>query len=435
MAGSAGSPRVAASTGTARAAASPGAARAAGLAGAARAAGLAGAARAAGSATAVELIDRAVAAGVVPGAVLAAGCRGPEPLLRHVAGDAQRDAAARRPMTADTVFDLASLTKVVATLPALLHLAGRGGVGLDHPVRRYLPAFAGTGKDEVTVRHLLLHTSGLPGSRKYYRRLRDPAEIRAAALAEPLVARAGTVFCYSDVGFITLGELAAAVSGGGIDELVRDVVCAPLGMTTTRYRPPASWGPRIAATEPVRGRAKVGVVHDENAEAMGGVAGHAGLFGTAADLARYAAAWAGNGPPAWAGNGPPAWSGDGSSAWAGNGPPAWAGNGPPAWAADGPPGGLRDEALRCQTDGLGGGGRRGLGWGLRGDVWDNMGDGWPSSGAGHTGFTGTSLSVDPRTGLWAVLLTNAVHFGRGPEHSVVGLRKQVHAAVAAELLG
>jgi CubicO group peptidase (beta-lactamase class C family) len=168
----------------------------------------------------------------------------------------------------------------------------------------------------------------------------------------------------------------------------------------------------MAATEPVGGRAKVGVVHDENAEAMGGVAGHAGLFGTAADLARYASAWAGDSP----------------SAWPGDGRPAWAGGGAPA-------GGLRAEALRCQTDGLAGDGRRGLGWSLRGDVWDNMGDGWPTSGAGHTGFTGTSLSIDPVTGLWAVLLTNAVHFGRGLVTSAVRLRKQVHATVAADLLG
>ena len=357
------------------------------------------------TATAAELIDRAVEAGVVPGAVLAAGRGQPEPRLQHVAGDAQRDADAQRPMTADTVFDLASLTKVVATLPALLHLAGRGEVGLDEPACRYLPAFTGPGKDRVTVRQLLLHTSGLPDGRKYYRRLSDPAEIRAAALAEPLVARTGEVFCYSDIGFITLGELAAAVAGCGLDELARAVVCAPLGMITTRYLPPARWAGRIAATEPVRGRAKVGVVHDENTEAMGGVAGHAGLFGTAADLARYASAWAGDG--------------DGA---------AWAGDGAPAR-------GLRAEALRCQTDGLDGEGRRGLGWGLRGDVWDNMGDGWPASGAGHTGFTGTSLSVDPGTGLWAVLLTNAVHFGRGSVNSVVRLRKQVHAAVATELLG
>jgi CubicO group peptidase (beta-lactamase class C family) len=360
----------------------------------------------------------------MPGAVLVAGRGGPDPLLRHVAGDAQRDAAARRPMTADTVFDLASLTKVVATLPALLHLAGRAGIGLDEPVRRYLPAFAGPGKDQVTVRQLLLHTSGLPGSRRYYQRWREAAEIRAAALAEPLVARPGTVFCYTDVGFITLGELAAAVSGRGLGELVQDVVCAPLGLTATRYLPPASWAGRIAATEPVRGRAKVGVVHDENAEALGGVAGHAGLFGTAADLARYASVWAGDGAAGSSGSARSGSPGSpGLAGWAG-----WAGDGPPARA-------LRAEALRGQTRGLDGGGRRGLGWGLRGDVWDNMGDGWPASGAGHTGFTGTSLSVDPRTGLWAVLLTNAVHFGRGPEQSVVGLRKQVHAAVAATLLG
>ena len=345
---------------------------------------------------AAGLIDRAARVGVLPGAVLAAGRCGAEPLLLHVAGDAQHDAAATRPMAADTVFDLASLTKVVATLPAVLHLVGRREISLDEPARRYLPAFTGPGKDQVTVRQLLLHTSGLPGQRRYDERPRDAAKARAAALAEPLVARPGAVVCYSDVGFIALGELAAAVAGCGLDELVRDVVCAPLGMTTTRFLPPPTWAGRIAATENVCGIAKVGVVHDENAAVLGGVAGHAGLFGTAADLGRYAAAWAGDGSP---------------------------------------PGGLRAEALRCQTEGLGG--RRGLGWGVRGDAWDNMGDGWPASGAGHTGFVGTSLSVDPRSGLWAVLLTNAVHFGRspGPRNPVVGLRKQVHAAVATALLG
>ena len=359
-------------------------------------------------ATAAELVDHAVATGVVPGAVLAAGVRTADPALLHVAGDAQRDAAATRPMTADTVFDLASLTKVVATLPIVLWLAGRGEIGLDQPVDRYLPRFSGQGKGAVTVRQLLLHTSGLPGQRRYYQQLHDPAAILAAALAEPLTARPGTVLCYCDVGFIILGELAAAVAGRGLDELVQDVVCGPLGMTATRYLPPADWAGRIAATEVVGGVAKVGVVHDENAEILGGVAGHAGLFGTAADLARYAAAWAGNSEA-----GDLLLGGDGRHRG-------------PLW-------GMRAEALRCQTEGLGG--RRGLGWSLRGDTYDNMGDGWPASGAGHTGFTGTSLSVDPRSGLWAVLLTNAVHFGRGPGHSVVGLRKQVHAAVAAELLG
>jgi CubicO group peptidase (beta-lactamase class C family) len=358
-----------------------------------------------------ELIDRAVATGLVPGAVLAAGVRTADLVLLHVAGHAQRDAAATRPMTADTVFDLASLTKVVATLPVVLRLAGRGEIGLDQPVGRYLPRFAGAGgagKDTVTVRQLLLHTSGLPGVRRYYQHLHGREELLAAALAEPLAAPPGTVFAYSDVGFINLGELAAAVTGRGLDRLVQDAVCGPLGMTATRYLPPVDWSGRIAATEVVDGVAKVGVVHDENAEILGGVAGHAGLFGTAADLARYAAAWAGNA-------GADGLFLDGSG------------------RDRGPFSGLRAEALCCQTGSLDC--RRGLGWGLRGDRYDNMGDGWPDSGAGHTGFTGTSLSVDPRSGLWAVLLTNAVHFGRGPEHSVVGLRKQVHAAVAAELLG
>ncbi len=353
--------------------------------------------------TAAELVDHAVATGLVPGAVLAAGLRSAEPVLLHVAGHAQRDAVATRPMTADTVFDLASLTKVVATLPVVLWLVGRGEIGLDQPVRRYLPR-----KDAVTVRQLLLHTSGLPGVRRYYQHLHGRDEILTAALAEPLAAPPGAVFAYSDVGFINLGELAAAVAGRGLGELVQDVVCGPLGMTATRYLPPLGWAGRIAATEIVGGAAKVGVVHDENAEVLGGVAGHAGLFGTAADLARYAAVWAGA-------------TEDGALLLDGEGRDRG-----PLW-------GMRAEALRCQTEELDA--RRGLGWGLRRDRYDNMGDGWPDSGAGHTGFTGTSLSVDPRSGLWAVLLTNAVHFGRGPEHSVVGLRKQVHAAVAAELLG
>lgn len=339
-----------------------------------------------------SLVNTAIHHGTVPGAVLAAGVGRGEPLVLHAAGHAQDDAAGQRPMTAGTVFDLASLTKVTATLPCVLHLAAGGAVGLDDPVARHLPAFCGRGKDQVTVRQLLAHTSGLPSHRPYHQALRG-RPVAAAALAEPLVAVPGEEFCYSDVGFVVLGELAAAVAGCGLGQLTQEVVCAPLGMSAC-YLPPGEWAPRIAATEQVAGLAKVGVVHDENAGALGGVAGHAGLFGTAADLARYATAWLTSTPFL--------------------------------------PDELRAEALRCQTAGLDG--RRGLGWGLRGDRWDNMGPGWPASGAGHTGFTGTSLSIDPVTGLWAVLLTNAVHYGRGPGHSVVSLRKQVHAALAAELL-
>jgi CubicO group peptidase (beta-lactamase class C family) len=352
--------------------------------------------------SAADLVDAAVVSGLIPGAVLMAGIGSREPALRHVAGEAQRDQDGLRPMSADTIFDLASLTKVVSTLPCVLRLVAAGEVGLDDPVRRYLPAFDGAGKDGVTVRQLLSHSAGLPDQRRYYEFRPDPDEILAAALAEPLVAEPGTTFCYSDVGFITLGELCASVAGTGLEQLVRELVCGPLGLADTGYRPSPALAARIASTEHVGGAAKTGIVHDENAEAMGGVAGHAGLFGTAADLARYAVAWVL--PDSEAGSALQL----------------------PAW--------LTAEAVRCQTDGLAGGGRRGLGWGLRHDRWDNMGDGWPATGAGHTGFTGTSLSIDPVSGLWTVLLTNAVHFGRGPEHSVVNLRKQVHAATAATLL-
>ncbi len=354
---------------------------------------------------AAGLLDQAVADRLVPGAVLAAGGPAAGSDLWHVVGDAQcggDDHAGGqgrrevdRPMTADTVFDLASLTKVVATTPALLQLMELGHVGLDDVVQRYLPGFSGAGKDRVTVRQLLSHTSGLPDHRPYFETLTVAEEVRTAALTEPLVASPGTVFCYSDIGFICLGELVTAVSGAGLDELVEEVVCRPLGMTSTRYRPPAEWADRVASTEIVEGVAKTGVVHDENAETLGGVAGHAGLFGTAADLVRYARSWLSDDDAVLS----------------------------PA---------LRAEALRCQTSGLRG--RRGLGWGLRGDPWDNMGQLWPSSGVGHTGFTGTCLSLDPGSGLWMVLLTNAVHFGRGPEHSTVALRRRMHDRVAEALL-
>jgi len=353
---------------------------------------------------AARLLDEAVAAGVMPGAVLAAGLGGEPPAVLHVVGHAQQDRQATRPMTADTIFDLASLTKVVATLPCVLGLIAGGDLELDGPVRRYLAGFDGDGKDRVTVRQLLTHTSGLPDHRPYFEHLHEPAAVRAAALAEPLVAPPGGTCTYSDIGFIVLGELCAAIAGCPLDQLAAELVLRPLGMTGTGYRPPQDLLPLIASTEPVAGTAKTGVVHDENAEALGGVAGHAGLFGTVADLARYAAAWA---------------AADG------------------ALLAAGITGWLRAEALRCQTTALAQEppARRGLGWGLRHDRWDNMGEGWPATGAGHTGFTGTCLSVDPASGMWVVLLTNAVHFGRGPEHSVKTLRAQVHGLIAATLLG
>lgn len=344
---------------------------------------------------AVRLVAAAVAEGAVPAAVLAVGRGAQEPWSLYYAGST-RSGPQGRAVTADTVFDLASLTKVVATTPCALRLADAGELDLDAPVVRYLPEFTGEGGDRgrVTPRHLLTHTSGLPAHRLLYELPGGAEEKLAAAIAEPLVARPGTSVCYSDLGFILLGELVAKLTGTALDAAARELVFAPLGMTQTGYLPTAP-PERFAATEPRpdTGLPQIGVVHDENAEALGGVAGHAGVFGTVGDLVRYLR--------------------DG-------------------WLAEDSPilsPGIRRQAVACQSA-QADDGRRGLGWSLAGDRWDHMTAAWPDGRAGHTGFTGTSLAFDPASGLWTVLLTNAVHLGR--DHSgIVLLRRTVHAAVGA----
>ncbi|MGW6402625.1 serine hydrolase domain-containing protein [Streptomyces sp. NPDC055134] len=336
-----------------------------------------------------DLVRRAVEDGTVPGAVLITG-RGTAGEVRTSSFGVTASGRSGRSVTADTVFDLASLTKVVATLPAALRLADRGDLGLDDPVRRHLPGFQGRGKEQVTVRHLLSHTSGLPPHRDFWQLPGDPADRLAAVLREPLEHPPGRVVQYSDLGFILLGEIVARVADAPLDSAVRDLVLDPLGLGTVRYLPPAEWRAHTAATEAgPDGEPKWGVVHDENAESLGGVAGHAGLFGTAPDLAHYLRA---------------CWLSEESVLSRR----------------------MRAEALELQTRGLNG--ARGLGWTLPGDDWDHMSPHWPSSGAGHTGFTGTSLALDPVSGIWVVLLTNAVHYGRGARAKT--LRRVVHAAVA-----
>jgi CubicO group peptidase (beta-lactamase class C family) len=336
-----------------------------------------------------EIIARAVAEGGIPGAVAAAG-RGSSVLRTWTAGRADTTPGAERPMTASTVFDLASLTKVVSTTTVVLALAAAGDVRLDDPVGRYLPAAPW----DVTVRQLLAHTSGLPAIGKFYEWCATRAELLDALFATPLEAPPGTRVAYSDLGFMTLGEMVSAVAGAPLDAVFAAVAAGPLGLADTCFLPS---GPpeRFAATEfRDDGTAWAGVVHDENARVMGGVAGHAGLFGPVADLARFAAWWAGPG--------------------------------------DGPvPPALRREAEACQTPGLDG--RRGLGWVRRGDRFDILGDAWPPSAVSHTGFTGTSVALDPASGVWVVLLTNRVQFTRDPT-TIRALRRAVHAAAAHALL-
>ncbi len=332
------------------------------------------------------LLDAAAGDGRVPGAVAMAG-RGPATLGRWVTG--QADAIRGRPMHADTVFDLASLTKVVATTTITLALASRGQLALGDPVAGYLPGFTACRDGRVTIAHLLTHTAGLPDSRKFYRWCGSREELLSDLGQIPLDAPPGSRVVYSDLGFIALGEVVAAVAGEPLDAAVRRLVTGPLGMTATGFRPN---GPpdRFAATERREdGTAWTGTVHDENARLMGGVAGHAGLFAPAADLARFAA---------W-------WTSDDDAV---------------------VPAPRRRAATTCQTQGRGG--RRGYGWVCPGDGFDILGGHWPPTAVSHTGFTGTSLALDPATGRWVILLTNAVHSGR--DHTAVqALRRAVHAAV------
>ena len=338
------------------------------------------------------LLDEAVGDGGIPGAVAAAG-QGPVTLGRWAAG--QADAIAGRPMCPDTVFDLASLTKVVATTTVTLALAGRGELGLGDPVAAYLPDAAAGRDGRVTVAHLLTHTSGLPGSRRFYRWCRSGAELLRELYRITPCQPPGSRVAYSDPGFMLLGEVVAAVAGEPLDVAVRRLVTGPLGLTATGFRPngPAR---RFAATERRGdGTAWTGIVHDENARLMGGVAGHAGLFASTDDLARFAAWWV---------------SDDDAVV----------------------PAALRRAAATCQPapTPAAGPGRGGSGWGCPGDGSDSVGGHWPPTAVSHTGFTGTSLALDPASGLWVVLLTNAVHAGRDAA-PIQALRRAVHGAVTA----
>ena len=340
---------------------------------------------ASGPGAVADLLGEAVRAGQIPGAVFACGARG-RPAQVVVAGQAQARGGPRRAMTRDTLFDLASVTKVAATLPAVLRLAGLGALALDDRVTRFLAAFRGEGRDVVTVRQLLAHTAGLPAEIAFWARHGDPDEACQALLRAPLEHPPGTRVVYSDVGFMLLGRVVSAITGTALDVSVAELVTGPLQMRRTCFRPGA--GPRaaVAATElQPDGTALAGIVHDENARLFGGVAGHAGLFAPVDDLVRYLdAAWLGGQFL--------------SLRW-------------------------RREACRPQTRGLDG--VRGLGWALRGDRSDPLGRCWPPGSLSHTGFTGTSLACDPASGSWAVLLSNEVHFGRG-RGVIRALREAVH---------
>lgn len=299
---------------------------------------------------------------------------------------------------ADTVFDLASLTKVVATTAMAMLLFERGVLELEAPVAGVLPEFrhgAGARRTEATLRMLLAHTSGLPGYLRLYQSAKGREAMLAAACAAPLEADPGARAEYSDIGFIVLGEALARLADESLDRFCQREVFGPLGMSTTGFRPPADWKERIPPTvddRDFRQRVVQGEVHDENASALGGVAGHAGLFGAARDLATFAHVLLEGGGPI-----------------------------------------LRTEtiALFTRRETSPPGTSRALGWDTP-SAPSQSGKHFSPWSFGHLGYTGTSLWIDPERQLSVTLLTNRTWPDRASE-KIKQVRPLFHDAIVEAL--
>ena len=336
-------------------------------------------------------IEQAIHEDRIPGAVLFVG---------HAGQIVHRKAYGRRavvphaePMTADTIFDCASLTKVIATTSSLMKLFEQGKLRLDDRVTEYLPEFQG-GKSPITIRNLMTHFSGM----------RPDLDLKPAwsgyetgirmALADKPTAAPGARFVYSDINFILLGEIVRRLSGQTLDAFARRNIFEPLGMTDSMFQPPASLHDRIAPTEPpLRG-----VVHDPTARFMGGVAGHAGLFSTAADLSRFCEMMLGKG------------SRQGVRIFS-----------PLTVEKFTTPQSPPDQPIL-----------RGFGWDIDSPYSSNRGELFPIGSYGHTGFTGTSVWIDPVSQSYVILLTSSLHPVHRPP--ITSLRSRV-ATIAAAALG
>jgi CubicO group peptidase (beta-lactamase class C family) len=336
------------------------------------------------SATRLAAIDRIVARGIsaggYPGAAVVVGRKGAAVWEKGFGRLTWSSKAAKVDPDA-TIYDLASLTKVVGLTTAIMILYDEGKLDLDAPVSRYLPAFSGGNKDLITVHQLLTHTSGLPAGRDLWRAAKNPQEARLMIIDAPLVCRPGVCYIYSDLGPDLLGMIVETLSGKGLDEFLDERVFDKLGMEQTFFRPADSLVARVAPTEvnPPRGHPLRGEVHDENAYALGGVAGHAGLFSTASDLAVFAQMMLNGGIY------------DGVRI-------------------------VGDSTVALFTTRTAG--TRALGW--------DTAEGEGSSGNflgpkayGHTGYTGTSLWIDPDREMFVVLLTNRVHAARARRPATV----------------
>ena len=317
-------------------------------------------------------INEAIANNKCPGGVLWLEHNG---VAYHNAFGSRARVPAREAMTEDTIFDAASLTKVVATTPAVMILVERGQIKLDAAVTNYVPEFTGDGKELITVKELLTHTSGLPPDIETKTDWHGEAAAIQKACAEKLQSKPGTVFKYSDINFFLLGEIVQRVSGTPLEIFVQREIYAPLKMTDTGYLPPTEKLSRIAPTEVVHGVPLRGVVHDPTTRHMGGAAGHAGLFFTAKDLARYARMLLNNGEL------------DGVRI-------------------------FKPETVKLMTSVQTPSEistKRGLGWDIDSNFSGPRGDIFPIGSYGHTGWTGGSLWIDPASKTFVIFLSNRNH--------------------------
>jgi uncharacterized protein YbbC (DUF1343 family)/CubicO group peptidase (beta-lactamase class C family) len=339
-----------------------------------------------------SVIEQAVADGNIPGGVLVVGHDGAV-VYRKAYGSRALEPK-REPMTLDTVFDLASLTKVIATTTSVMQLVEQGKVRMNDPVAKYLPEFAQNGKEDITVRQLMTHYSGMAPDLDLVTPWEGKNTAYQLAFVEPPEETPGSGFTYSDINFIMLGALLERVSGETLDAYTTKNIFAPLKMTRTRFVPPAAWRSKIAPTQYDESEHMLrGVVHDPTARRMGGVAGHAGLFSTADDLAIFAQALL---------------NGGGGILSAAAVAKMTSPEQPPAAPV-----------------------LRGFGWDIDSPFSSNRGDLLPVGSFGHTGFTGTSVWIDPTTQTYIILLTNAVHpRGKG---NAIALRSKVATEVAAAL--
>jgi CubicO group peptidase (beta-lactamase class C family) len=316
-------------------------------------------------------LDRAVTDSAFPGAYVVVGTHD---RILAAYGAGHLDWSPSPAPTDRTMWDMASLTKVIATTSSLMQLVETHKVQLDAPVQHYLPAWTGPNKDKVTVRDLLTHSSGLPAWRPLYKEATDASTAMSLAYATPLDTLPGVRMVYSDIGGILMGEIVRAVSGERIDEYFERHIAVPLKLHDSMFLPPASLLPRIAPTEidPWRQRHLRGEVHDENASMLGGVSGHAGLFSSAHDLARIAQLYLNHGML------------DGVRIWK-----------PETVALFTT---VRDSTFS----------NRALGWETPTGT-NSAGHLMKRPAFGHTGFTGTSIWIDPAHDVFIVMLTNRVN--------------------------